>query len=76
MSSIERPERSRTLRVAGTGAVSMKIGSSPQTAKEWNRARGASPSSSAFSADMISAAEAPSVSGEELPGVILQSSYG
>ena len=63
-------------RVAGIGPVSMKSGSSPTTANAWNRARGVSPSSIAFSSLMISAAEAPSVSGEELPGVIRQSRSG
>ncbi len=70
MSSMLRPARASTLWVAGMGAVSMKIGSSPATEKEWKRARGVSPSFDAISSLMISAADAPSVSGDELPGVI------
>ena len=76
MSSIASPLRSRIRFVAGIGPVSINIGSSPTTANEWNRARGVSPSSAAFSSLMISTADAASVSGDELPGVMRQSSSG
>jgi hypothetical protein len=45
MSSSVRPARSRTLRVAGMGPVSMVTGSTPTTVKVWKRARGLRPSS-------------------------------
>ena len=60
----------RILFVAEIGAVSMKTGSSPATAHEWNRARGIRPGFDAISSLMISAADAPSVRGDELPGVM------
>ena len=72
MSSMVSPARSRTLRVAGMMPVSMRIGSSPVTENEWNRARGRSESRDAMRSLMIRTAAAPSVSGEELPGVISQ----
>src|SRR3546814_14105432 len=71
-----RPERCSALCVAGMTPVSISSGSLPLTENVWNRARGVRPSSTAFSSLMISAAEAPSVSGEELPGVIFQSISG
>ncbi len=74
MSSMERPLRSRIFCVAGMGPVSMVTGSAPATAKLWKRARAVSPSSLAFSALMVSSAEAPSVICELLPAVILPSS--
>ena len=40
MSSIVILARSRTLRVAGMGPVSMVTGSTPARAKAWKRARG------------------------------------
>jgi hypothetical protein len=46
------------------------------TEKAWNRARGRSPHDAAARTLMISTADAPSVSGEEFPGVILQSIAG
>ena len=52
----------------------MVTGSVPAREKEWKRARGLSPSSFAFSALMISTAEAPSLICELLPAVILPSS--
>ena len=73
MSPTLRPLRSRALAVAGIGPVSMRTGSTPASAKVWNRARGVRPSSAAFSADMISAADAPSVICELLPAVTLPS---
>ena len=60
--------------VAGIGPFSIVTGSVPATAKLWNRARGRRPSSAAFSALMISTADAPSVICDELPAVILPSS--
>ncbi len=56
--------------------VSISIGSEPTTTLLTNRARGVRPSFDAISSLMIRAAEAPSVSGEELPGVIFQSISG
>ena len=70
MSLMLRPVRARIFSVAGMGPVSMYSGSSPTTENEVKRARGVRPNAFAFSADMMSAAEAPSVSGDELPGVI------
>jgi hypothetical protein len=76
MSSMDSPVLARILRVAGMGPVSMISGSEPVTAKAWNRARGVRPRAPAFSSLMISAADAPSVSGEELPAVIDQAISG
>ena len=76
MSSMLSPDFARIFLVAGIGAVSMNTGSSPATANEWNRARGVSPSFDAISSLMISAAEAPSVSGDELPGVMCHCASG
>ena len=56
--------------MAGIGPFSIVTGSAPATAKAWNRARGFRPSSSAFSALMMSTADAPSEICEELPAVI------
>lgn len=72
MSPIDNPERLSTLWVAGIGAVSMKIGSSPARENAWKRARGVRPSLAAMVSLMINAPEAPSVNGEELPGVMCQ----
>ena len=72
MSSMRNPLRRRIFWVAEMGPVSIKSGSSPVTAKAWNRARGRNPRAAARSALMMSTAEAPSVSGEELPGVMCQ----
>ncbi len=49
--------------------VSISMGSLPTTAEATNRARGRSPSCAARSSLMMSTAEAPSVSGDELPAV-------
>ena len=76
MSSRVSPARSSTFAVAGMTPVSMYSGSLPTTENERNRARGSSPSCSAASALMMRAADAPSVSGDELPGVMRQSSSG
>lgn len=54
----------------------MGSGSPPASAKLWNRARGRKPSAAATDSSMISTADAPSVSGEELPAVILHSICG
>jgi hypothetical protein len=62
--------------VAGSTPVSISSGSLPVTANEWNRARGRRPSAAAFSSLMMSTADAPSVSGDELPGVIDQAISG
>jgi len=51
------------------GAVSMRMGESPARENDTNRARGFSPSSSAFSRDAISTAEAPSEICDEFPAV-------
>ena len=69
MSSSFRPARSSTRVVAGMGAVSMRIGESPASENDTKRARGVSPSSSAFSRDAISTAEAPSEIWDEFPAV-------
>jgi hypothetical protein len=76
MSAIVSPDRLSAFSVAGTTPVSMSSGSLPVTEKVWKRARGLSPSCCAFSSLMISAADAPSVRGEELPGVMHQSISG
>jgi hypothetical protein len=65
--------RSSTFSVAGMGPVSIVTGSTPARAKAWNRARGRSPSSLAFSSLMISRAAAPSLICEELPAVTFPS---
>ena len=52
----------------------MYSGSIAAVAEVMIRARGVSPSSSAFESDMTSTAAAPSLSGHELPAVTLPSS--
>ena len=74
MSSIVIPLRSRILRVAGIGPVSIITGSTPTVVWSTIRARGVRPSSSAFSRDISSTAAAPSEICDELPAVILPSS--
>ena len=74
MSSIVIRLRSRILRVAGIGPVSISTGSTPTVVWSTIRARGVTPSSSAFSRDMRSTAAAPSEICEELPAVIRPSS--
>ena len=74
MSPIFIPLRSSSLRVAGIGPVSMITGSTPTVVWSTIRARGLSPSASAFSRDISSTAAAPSEICEELPAVILPSS--
>ena len=59
--------------MAGIGPVSIVTGSAPATAKEWKRARGVRPSSSAFSLLMMSTADAPSEICDELPAVTVPS---
>ncbi len=63
------PARFRAFFVAGTGPVPITAGSTPTTAVATIRTSGFSPSSLAFSSDMISRAAAPSLSGELLPAV-------
>ena len=74
MSSIFIPLRSRIFRVAGIGPVSMITGSTPTVVWSTIRARGVSPSASAFSRVMSRTAAAPSETCEELPAVTLPSS--
>ncbi len=73
MSSMVIPALSSTLCVAGIGPVSIVTGSTPARANALKRARGFSPSSSAFSRLMISTAAAPSVICDELPAVTMPS---
>ena len=73
MSSIVIPLRSSSLRVAGIGPSSIFTGSQPTVVWSTIRARGVSPSCSAFSRDMSSTAAAPSEICDELPAVILPS---
>ncbi len=54
------PARSSAYRVAGIGADSIRIGSSPRTASWWIRARGVSPCSSTARSEAISRAAEPS----------------
>ena len=74
MSSIFIPLRSRSFFVAGIGPVSMITGSTPTVVWSTIRARGFSPSDSAFFRSMSSTAAAPSEICDELPAVILPSS--
>ena len=69
MSPIVMPARSSAFLIAPIGATPMYSGSLPHVAAVMMRARGFRPSSAAFSALMISAAAAPSLSGHELPAV-------
>ena len=63
------PLRSSSCCVAGIGPVSMITGSTPTVIASRMRARGVSPSSSAFSRAINSTAAAPSEICEELPAV-------
>ena len=69
MSDIDNLARSKTLRVAGIGAVNMYRGSSPANEKFTKRARGVRPRARHFSSLMINNAAAPSVICDELPAV-------
>ena len=69
-SSTDMPERSRSLRVAGTGADSTMAASSPATAKWAKRARIGNPRCSATDRSAMSMAAAPSVICDELPAVM------
>ena len=69
ISDIDNLARSRTLRVAGIGAVNMYRGSSPANEKFTKRARGVRPSARHFSSLMINSAAAPSVICDEFPAV-------
>ena len=73
MSPIAILLRSSSLRVAGIGPVSIITGSTPTVVWSTIRARGVSPSSAAFSADISSTEAAPSEICEALPAVILPS---
>ena len=61
---------SSTLGVAASGPVSMSTGSEPTTALATMRARGVRFSSLTFSPLIRTTAEAPSVTGLEMPAVI------
>src|SRR3954466_6480352 len=67
MSPIAIPLRSSSLRVAGIGPVSIITGSTPTVVWSTIRARGVTPSSAAFSADISSTAAAPSEFCDESP---------
>ena len=73
MSSIVMPACFSTFSTAGIGPRPMISGRRPATADAMMRARGLSPSFSAFSADMTSTAAAPSFSGQALPAVTVPS---
>ena len=73
-SEIVVPLRASSVRVAGIGPVSMITGSTPTVVASKTRARGARPSSSAFSRAMSSTAAAPSEICDELPAVTVPSS--
>ena len=65
--SSDMPALASTLRAAGTGALSMSVGSSPMLAAATIRARGVSPCERAYSGLVISRAAAPSTTPDELP---------
>src|SRR5581483_1522527 len=69
-SAIVIPFRSRILRVAGIGPVSISTGSTPTVVWSTMRARALTPSRSAFARDISSTAEAPSETCDALPAVI------
>ena len=73
MSSIVIPLRSSSLAVAGMGPSSIFTGSQPTVVWSSIRARGLTPSSSAFARDITNTAAAPSEICEEVPAVILPS---
>src|SRR5450759_4022592 len=74
ISSSRSPERASAFAVAGIGPVRMVTGSTPASAKVWNRAIGVSPSSRAFSLVITCRAAAPSEICEEFPAVTTPSS--
>ncbi len=71
MSSIVRPVFFRAWAVAGMGAVSMRMGSSPRTERWCTRARGMSPCSRTARSEASSIAAAPSETWEEQAAVIV-----
>ena len=74
MSEIDILLRSSSFAVAGIGPSSIFTGSHPTVVWSMIRARGVTPSCSAFSRDISSTAAAPSEICELLPAVILPSS--
>ena len=69
MSLVDQPARPRAFRVAGTGPIPMRCGSTPDTAPDTIRAMGSSPSSRPRSAETTRRAAAPSLMPDELPAV-------
>src|SRR5699024_11786197 len=63
------PANFNALGTAFTGPTPIISGSTPATANEWNLAKGASPSASAFSRFMTRTDAAPSLICDELPAV-------
>ena len=67
------PARASARREASTGPMPMISGDSPVTPVETIRASGVTPSSRARVSDMMITAAAPSLSGQQLPAVIVPS---
>lgn len=66
-----RPVFFRACAVAGIGAVSMRMGSSPRTERWWTRARGVRPCSRTARSEASSIAAAPSETWEEQAAVMV-----
>ncbi|MET9535848.1 hypothetical protein ABZY02_35745 [Streptomyces sp. NPDC006649] len=69
MSSMDMPAFFSAYAVAGMGADSIRMGSSPRTERWWIRARGVSPCSRTARSDASSMADAPSETWDETPAV-------
>ena len=69
MSSSFRPAIFRTLRIAGTGPIPKRSGSTPAVAKATKRPSGARFNALARAAERSTAAAAPSLVCDELPAV-------
>ncbi len=67
MSSNDMPALASTFLVAGTGALSISVGSSPMFAVATILARGFRPCAVAYSGLVMSSAAAPSTTPDELP---------
>ena len=69
MSATSRPERSSSLRIAGTGAIAKRSGSTAAIAVPITRANGVTPSGME-SSEARTRALAPSLTGDALPAVM------
>ena len=71
-SSTDHPARSRAMRVAGTGPIPIRWGSSPATPEATTRKPGSSPRAFAFASLVTRSAAAPSLIPDAFPAVTVE----